>query len=769
MELQADLQGDVERQVNLTREKSKKNKILDETIQKIDNGLNLPTIHCLISQVDETNLDDVLCAISVLIHSGADVDQYRKGVSVLQRLLELENKENSKHLETVLEMIVSKSKINYKTYKDGSLLDALKDFSKLAYIKVRLLTDSEDEFLAFMSDPSYCSLIQQHLFVITCKAVSRDFLKVVRKLFEVHSKKPFDCHEMSDLLKKSVASGNLSVLMYLWQKIEAMEMTLNTPFLISTVQEVVNVEQDNMEKFYQCFDYVLQMKQTDVNERDTSGNVALYYACQHDNVYMTEELLKARTWIGNKNERGELAISRIDARLLERYLDSCIKTSLFSAQFQQASGLIFFDYSCFVPPEGDKDLESTSDQPTIVLEMDPVTFIGENSNLSHLISHPLLRAFIQLKWRRFRPFNIINQQCSLFFLIITCLILTENFKNDQVNFSELKHPILAFGAIAIFFEFIRLAMLRLQYFKQRINMLYIVSIILCFCYVFHCFCLKLDDLTTIFYKQQCESPRTCYQITGFLSLIFSIMFTILLYTFVCQTVGIYSVMLAKVAYNSIICILSNFVLFVGFSVAFFAIFNNFGAKKGESSSEDGNGINNFSTILKAVYKVYLMFTGEMDAADLNYMDTWNYLLLAIFIFIGPIVAFNLLNGLAVDDVHEIRCEAERISLRILCSLVADFEYMLHSPFLGYYNRFMNQVFQVPTNLISIFHRNRMPFGRMAVDLITCKAYTFPTRYAMFDQRNKKFLYQLERSIVKDAEKIVMGDLAWQKRLSKTHK
>lgn len=51
----------------------------------------------------------------------------------------------------------------------------------------------------------------------------------------------------------------------------------------------------------------------------------------------------------------------------------------------------------------------------------------------------------------------------------------------------------------------------------------------------------------------------------------------------------------------------------------------------------------------------------------------------------------------------------------------------------------------------------MPFGRIAVDLGTRVAYVFPTRYGMFARTNKKFLYKLDKNIVKGAESIIMGD------------
>lgn len=691
VELQEDLKGDIEKQVNNVKKevlfkhlsvlnkvcifsikyhltKTDKYSVLSDAIQQIDDELDIPSLHTLLDKVTQDNIDDVLRAISVLIHSGADVDEHRNDMCVLQRLLELKNIVNSSDLETVIEMVFNNSEINYKLYKEGSLLTVLKQFSPLMYIKFRLLTDTEDVFLDLIDDPEYCLTIQTNLFGVTSRAVAQDGLEIVKRLFEVHTKNMFNVFEISDLLKKAVATGNLNIFLFLWEKVETARYVLSTSLLILTVQEVVNVKCDDKFKFYECFDYVLRMRRTDVNQRDNVGNVALYYACKYDDKYMVKELLKAKTWIGNKNERGELAISRIDAKDLEEYLDSCIKTRVFSAQFHQTiekDNLVFFDYSGFMPPDiGNKLKTSEGNQPNTITEMDTINFIAENSNLNPLISHPLLRAFIQLKWRRFWPYVFINQQCSLFFLIITCLIMVNNYNSNHIQIEDLQLPVVVFGSFTIVLEMCRFALLRLRYFKQPINLLYIISIIFVFCYVALCRCVNLE--IELGEPDNCQIHRRCYQISGFLALIWSIKFTILLYTFVSHTIGIYTVMLYKVAYNSLICILSNLMLFVGFSFAFFAIFNNLGvgditdataennSTEKTGGTDEDNGINSFSTIGKAFYKVYVMFTGEMDAADLNYMDTFSYLLLASFVFIGPVVALNLLNGLAVDDVQVCR-------------------------------------------------------------------------------------------------------------------
>ena len=55
-------------------------------------------------------------------------------------------------------------------------------------------------------------------------------------------------------------------------------------------------------------------------------------------------------------------------------------------------------------------------------------------------------------------------------------------------------------------------------------------------------------------------------------------------------------------------------------------------------------------------KTIIMFSGEMDYTDINITHWMGYLIFAIFVFLMVIVMMNLLNGLAVSDIHKIQKE-----------------------------------------------------------------------------------------------------------------
>ena len=53
-----------------------------------------------------------------------------------------------------------------------------------------------------------------------------------------------------------------------------------------------------------------------------------------------------------------------------------------------------------------------------------------------------------------------------------------------------------------------------------------------------------------------------------------------------------------------------------------------------------------------------MFAGEMDYTDIVIKHWMGYLLFGMFVFLMVIVMMNLLNGLAVSDIHKIQKEVD---------------------------------------------------------------------------------------------------------------
>lgn len=90
--------------------------------------------------------------------------------------------------------------------------------------------------------------------------------------------------------------------------------------------------------------------------------------------------------------------------------------------------------------------------------------------------------------------------------------------------------------------------------------------------------------------------------------------------------------------------------------------------------KDQSEINPFRDMITALYQVFIMTLGEIDFQDdflkkfknFHPFDTDVYFLLAIFLFIMPVVLMNLLIGIAVGDIGQIQANAhvQRLSMQV---------------------------------------------------------------------------------------------------------
>jgi len=108
-------------------------------------------------------------------------------------------------------------------------------------------------------------------------------------------------------------------------------------------------------------------------------------------------------------------------------------------------------------------------------------------------------------------------------------------------------------------------------------------------------------------------------------------------------------------------LLSYFAFLLSFAFSFTLIFAADDAQptNGTSAaSSEPEQTDHFGNIWFSLMKTIIMFSGEMDYTDINITHWMGYLIFAIFVFLMVIVMMNLLNGLAVSDIHKIQKEVD---------------------------------------------------------------------------------------------------------------
>ena len=232
-----------------------------------------------------------------------------------------------------------------------------------------------------------------------------------------------------------------------------------------------------------------------INSRDQLGNTPIHIAAQLGKDDVVRKLLQCEANIGIKNNRMETPIPYISPEVMEEFLDDCLID--FGLMTDETFKLTF-KYSFLGPPlmskRNDTNAATTEDEnnddalefkPTILdesvenieeedilqdlPEAEPLwylalskahryislfliycyvsTFLKKknvNSMLQifrHLLAHPVITSFLNLKWRRIRSYFYIN--LMIFFLYLICLtsylLVWSEFNSNEALVSGLRY------------------------------------------------------------------------------------------------------------------------------------------------------------------------------------------------------------------------------------------------------------------------------------------------------------------------------------------
>lgn len=114
------------------------------------------------------------------------------------------------------------------------------------------------------------------------------------------------------------------------------------------------------------------------------------------------------------------------------------------------------------------------------------------------------------------------------------------------------------------------------------------------------------------------------------------------------------------------------ILLVGFAFCFYTLFgegkDQESAKNGtiseKSEENDEEAFHHFKQPGFAIIKTIVMFSGELEASslDLKNNDAFYSIIFLLFVFLITIVLLNLINGLSVSDVFQIKAEGHLVDL-----------------------------------------------------------------------------------------------------------
>ncbi|XP_039745767.1 transient receptor potential cation channel protein painless [Pararge aegeria] len=463
----------------------------------------------------------------------------------------------------------------------------------------------------------------------------------------------------------------------------------NESLLQLTVKGMRSASKNPKADFKGCLNLLLSNPKVNINinYQDMKDNTALHYAARNGDNDTVLELLRKGACVGLYNRFNEPPLADINARTLETFLDECIESN--GERPSDEDYEIRIKYSFLVYPNHSLESEmckvplmDNSNNNNIVKEYEAILapeteallYMTRNEELRPLLKHPVITSFLYLKWQRISCLFYAN--ITFYSLLWLCLmlyiILGYGIEKQQSKSVEMINVITYIGAcigliLLVIREIFQLLVSPTRYLQSienlmEIALIFVTATILC------------NDSAPESVKQQLSAVAI---------LLSSAELVLLIGQF--PTLSTNIVMLKTVSWNFFKFLLWYCILIIAFALSFYTLF-----KKGEEQEdqkapnpnitgpEDEEEEEFFEDPGSSLFKTIVMLTGEFDAGSIKFstFPVTSHIIFIVFVFMVPIVLFNLLNGLAVSDTQEIRADAELVGHISRVKLISYFESVL---------------------------------------------------------------------------------------------
>ncbi|XP_050725076.1 transient receptor potential cation channel protein painless-like isoform X3 [Eriocheir sinensis] len=568
----------------------------------------------------------------------------RRDIELFREILDEIKKDESQSMKSVLEQEQGGYTLLMYACKEG-LTDFVKELLKRGADPSQQDLTSKINPILYAAEHGYYKILRLLLLVLRGQgAQNTDYRKVKAALKKTDYMKETALHKV---VKREYDNKEEGV-----DYSKCLELLLDKKWLLDLD---VQAELGYTEKRSQGLDARDEGRGTeeclvDLDAQSKLGFTALHHAVLHNDQSFVRELLLSGANFSIKSRLGTLAITDIQPSVLEEVLNDCIKScnEEFNDNFK-----IILHYNILAPKQ-------TLQQPEIQPEMEFLRCLSNSSKHRYLLVHPVIDTFLFLKWQKIKKYfhlNILVYSAFLILLTIYILLFHGTFTpstdadlsghNATTNTSvpdpiklnmALKMSLQVLISICTLYlavrEGIQLYVSWRQYLMRMKNWLEIL-IILMTCMVLFMPMEAAVQQSVCAWLVQFSWIELVPLLGGHPAL------------------SIYITMLTKVIDRIVKFIAMFSSMVVAFSISFYLAFQ----------VDEHFNTTSFTPFHNSLLKTLTMATAEIEYTDLP-LDTFplsSRLLYVAFVFLIMLVLMNLLNGLAVSDIHKIQQEAEIVS------------------------------------------------------------------------------------------------------------
>ncbi|KXJ68370.1 hypothetical protein RP20_CCG003907 [Aedes albopictus] len=469
--------------------------------------------------------------------------------------------------------------------------------------------------------------------------------------------------ELKGLLRKACESANKDTLALLVNKMDKDRQLINDEsLLVNTLNRIKNLSDDNADKakLLACVQWMAADGRIYQSRGDSNGNTALHIALKSGLVDVAKLLLSKSKflYLGVQNNKGETPMAYASYEFYKNYLDGCVNTTSTSGTAVTVpidlEGINPFWFKktkekedLMFPKTGSIDYKGKKKFSS----MDCIKVIAESKEHNPLLYHPVIYTYVLIEWIRYSKWHVTNLLLTLLTVIAFGYFSIDYICNG--NFSLLPYVTSWFGVAYLFVrELLQWIVFGKQYFWSFQNYLDISNI--------------LGMIVVLTFNGRSV-------ITALSMIILALQVIQLIGSLPFNTISTYRTMCRIVALNVIKSLALFCPLLIAFAFSFYVFYNDPQSfNKTTTNEADNPEFNKFGSVYGAGVKILVMATGEFEAAEMR-IDGGMIIVFLLFLFCVPMVIQNLINGLAISDIVEIRNQSESISLTEKVQLLAQFE------------------------------------------------------------------------------------------------
>ncbi|XP_011700182.1 PREDICTED: uncharacterized protein LOC105457287, partial [Wasmannia auropunctata] len=199
---------------------------------------------------------------------------------------------------------------------------------------------------------------------------------------------------------------------------------VNNDFIIKFCK-LKQLKRCHISDWVECMKFMLDKEEIKLHElMDDECNTPLHYAAKSGYKEAIDLFLNQDCYIGHMNKCNTPPIADIPMITLSSYFDRYMQ----KLDEQTKESKIEFNYRCLKPYHDSQIQDSDIRKfPELVVFM----YIADDSNLKHLLKHPLLSSFLYLKWRSTQNFLIFNFFINTSFYVLLNFYIYRMAINDS--------------------------------------------------------------------------------------------------------------------------------------------------------------------------------------------------------------------------------------------------------------------------------------------------------------------------------------------------